>query len=214
MNTDKKTVLVESVRFYAIRLAARHFKKDHSLFDFDDLVQAAMLGATEAAQNYDINHASGANFLTFAAHPMRHRVLSMFRNSTPVHIPRREYDEMTHMERGKWIWNSQIHLSAPGYIGDDGSELSMESMLPSNAPNPDDIMQEDYKKRCVHEMLSELSDGERWLVTTVFGLNGKSEVKVSEIAASYNVTRQAIHYRLTNALKKMRKMAVSKGLYA
>ena len=121
--------LIDGVKFYAVKLAKQYYKKSHSLFDFEDVIQAAMLGASEAAYKYDDQHASKANFMTYAAAPMLNRVITLYRTSTPAHIPRRDYDAMPHNERGRRIWGSHVTLSDPAYRNSDNEDTSLADLL-------------------------------------------------------------------------------------
>lgn len=212
LTPEDRQQLVESVRFYAIKLAKRFYKKQHPLFDFEDVIQAAMLGATEAACKYDDQHESHANFMTYAAHPMLNRVITLYRTSTPAKVPRREYDEMPPFERGKHIWAAHVTLSDPAYRHAD-TDTTLADMLPDPDGAQQDIayIGEDRRKH-VREMVSCLPPREQFVVKAAFGLNGLSEVRLSAIASYHGITRQRVHQQLTSALKKLERMAISRGL--
>lgn len=205
--------LVDGVKFYALKLAKQFYKKQHPLFDFEDVIQAAMLGATEAARKYDDTHESKASFMTYAASPMLNRVITLYRTSTPAHIPRREYDAMAQPDRGRNIWASHVTLSDPAFRSSDNQDTTLADMLPDDTtPNQSEVFMGEDRRAQVREIVGCLPDKERFIVSAAFGLNGFSEVRLSEIASFHGVSRQRVHQQLTSALKKLERMAVSRGL--
>lgn len=200
--------LVLSVEGYAITLAKRMHHKDHPLFDLNDVIQAARLGAVKAAHTYEDDHESGANFLTYAVWKMKNEILNLYQSSTGAHVPRREYEDMTSEQRGHVVWGDRVYMSVPIHRDSDVSDC-LGDIIPAESPET----QCPFTARQVHWMISKLGYNERRVIKAVFGFYG-APISLSALARRRGVSRQAENLYLQRALARMKRMAQARKLNA
>lgn len=197
--------MVESVRGLAIHIAQKAHKVPNGTYDLDDLIQAALLGAISAAQDYDTEHTSEASFSTFAIHRMRQEVMKLYRRSGAAHIPKREYQTLPKAERVRCLFNF-AYTSTP--LTDDG-EVTLEQRLTA-PPEPDELFKFAVQKTVKH-FLARLSPAERDLIEKVYGFRGEP-MSIADAAATRGLSRQRGWQLVQAAMDKIEKMCKRAGV--
>ena len=198
---------VSSVHGLAVTLALSAHKVPNSTYDLEDLIQAAILGATVAAHNYEEEHDSAASFSTYAIFRMRQEIRKLYYKSSVVHIPKRNYMAMKKEDRPKIMFNF-VYLSAP--VGDTSYRPQpFESQLAA-PPEPDELFKTAAQNLLKH-FLMRLSPRKRFLIRAVYGFLGEP-MTIADASALCHVSKQRGWQLIQEALTKIERMCKAQGV--
>lgn len=98
---------------------------------------------------------------------------------------------------------NEISLDEPLSVDDEGSELVIADILPSNTDNYQEVEFEDQKKFLLNT-LSTLSPREKNIMIMRYGLNGQDELTQKEVADLLNISQSYISRLEKKILKKLK----------
>jgi RNA polymerase primary sigma factor len=205
----------------------------------NDLVQEGILGLIRASEKFDWR--KGFKFSTYATIWIRQSIQRGLANSArtirlPVHIDQRERrlartereltaslgrdpsaDEVAaaaEMEVAEVIQLRQARqtpasLDTP--IGDDG-ETAFGHLLPSEQPEPVELVAEADRRDRVAEALGELPDAERRVIELRFGLTGEPETSLEAAGRQLGISGERVRQLEDQALRRLRTRGRLDGL--
>ena len=181
-------------------------KMHNGVYDHDDLLQAALLGAVIAAHMYDEEHESSASFNTYAIWRMKQEISNVWRKSGPAHITKRDYEAMPKSQR-------VVHLCGYSYMSDPvkGADegITLEHTLSAPA-EPDELSKTDVQKT-VNRFLAQVSPAERDMITKVYGFQTEP-MTIVDAAQSRGISRQRGWQVLSSGLTRIRRMCQLAGV--
>lgn len=202
--------------------------------DIEDLVSEGNLGLIKAAQKFD--ETRGIKFISFAVWWIRQSILqSIADNSRQVRLPLNQINALNKINQSQSELEQSLGRKASScelseYLGieQDKIELSLRSGQKSTSldiPLSDDseftlldtiesddladsnTLQSDLSRR-VSDALNILSDKERFVVCSLFGID-TSEMTLSEIGTKLDLTSERVRQIKNSALKKLSKTVLS-----
>lgn len=99
------------------------------------------------------------------------------------------------------------------YEMSNGSEVNLADIIEDERSSFQNSIENDFLKKEVACLLSNLKDRERKVITLRFGLNGAQRQTLEEIGRIYGVTKECIRQTESRALGKLRTNKLSAGLY-
>lgn len=210
--TSRKHIskLATSVKGLAVSMAVKIHKVPSNIYDLEDVIQSALLGAVAAAHDYNDDHESEASFSTYAVPRMRQEINKLYRRSGVTYIPKRDYTAMEKSERARHMF-SVVSLSNPASTDLDHANDTLENFL--SAPEaPSDLFKFAVQKT-VKCFLTRLPPVERDLIEKVYGFQGEPWTLVD--ASSYHGFSKQRGWQLVQAgMKRIEKMCKAAGVRA
>lgn len=229
--TGRDRMLEANVRLVSV-LARRYH---HPTLSFLDLVQEGSIGLIRAIEKYEPG--KNVKFSTYAVYWIWQQLSRAADTSgalirTPVHWnqARRRLGRATPATGGaphttpdsadrrgidparfEQITQTFRFISTDTPIGDD-DDRTLETMLPSEGPEPEEeLLQDDLRVR-LSLVVRELPDREAEIVRRRFGLGDDESETLDEIGQRFNVSRERIRQLETRALRKLKELCVAAGL--
>jgi RNA polymerase primary sigma factor len=103
-----------------------------------------------------------------------------------------------------------ISMDAPLLEGEDGSMY--EVMENPETPSPDKELLNDSLKKEIERVLSTLTQREADIIRLYYGLNGRHQYTLEEIAETFNLTRERVRQIKEKAIKRLKHNTRSKVL--
>jgi len=199
---------------------------------FDDLVQEGMLGLLEAAKTFDPTYDN--KFLSYAIHYVRKNFYTMYESeSVSTNIPKdavwlavrmnraidrfimenERYprdDELlkklkwkpSQLKKARLARQHKVDIDAEIY---DGDKTFHDTLTDVDSVSQADSVEEVERYQILFEMLSKLPETDRYILYRMFGFDG-DETTLTDIALELGMSKQAVWYRKTGALRKLRAM--------
>ena len=220
-----------------VSIAKKHV---NSSMELSDLIQEGNLGLIYAAKNFD--HTRGFKFLTFATWAIRqyiNRAIADQANTIRIPVHKKElisklmkagnkvrqeqgrepdiadYVKVLHMSPEKikdilQIMQDPISLSTP--IGDDEDTILEDFIADTKVMTPEEKSEEMIRKEDVAEILSNLTERERKVITYRFGIGVDYPRTLEEVGKMFNVTRERIRQIEKKAIRRLRHPSRSRYL--
>jgi RNA polymerase primary sigma factor len=114
-----------------------------------------------------------------------------------LNVPAGDIEEVFNMSRP--------HLSIDAPVNDDGDEATfVDQIMDETTPGPDQNLYADTLGRDLWRALGTLSERERSILVTYYGLGGKTPRTLEEIGVELGYTRERIRQLKEQALEKLR----------
>lgn len=225
-----RTRLIEANLRFVVAFA----KKYRNLgLPFPDLINAGNVGMIEAAKRFDPDN--GAKFITYAVWWIKQSILQTLSGSNAVfHLPQKQASLQLKLARTtRHLQNALEHNPSPAELAremnlsepevDDllktrGEEVPIDGLEDGehdyhlldrlsqhNLPAADQLAIEASFRHSVHELLHELDEKERAIVTLRFGLVGDEPRTLKEIGEKLGLSRERIRQLEVQALSKLRR---------
>lgn len=221
--------LIERNRLFAISCA---MEMNTSTVERGDLVAAAFLGLTRAAQRFEPDR--NIRFISYASWWIQQAVLNEMANNgrtvrIPINVQKDLKQARPEIESGATAeevadahgWPASkaqtviqaakqrppLNLDDP-FRMDRPDGLKLSEMLPGPGPVPDDCVEAIHHQQMVETGLARLTPREARIVSRYYGLedgDGGDGVTLQEIADDYDLSRERVRQIVENALVKMRK---------
>jgi RNA polymerase sporulation-specific sigma factor len=173
-----------------LKLVQGVIKKYHFLSrdEYDDLFQEGCLGLLKAIHKYQ--EGKNTKFSTFA--------YACIDNEIKMYLRKRK----------RFLKDVVIMLEEGFEIETDGSANKMFNgycLVSNNEYNPEECFNDKEELEAVKRSLENLTDQERDLVFSFFGLAGKKKEKQCELAIKYQVSQGRISRKIKTILDQMQK---------
>ncbi len=158
----------------------------------DDLVSIGTIGLVKAINTF--NPTKNIKIATYASKCIENEILMYIRKTVPQKL--------------------EISIDEPLNTDSDGNELLLCDILGSDGDDVQRDIEEEEEKIMIHRAISKLSDRDREIICTRFGLCGKKELTQKELADSMGISQSYIsrlEKRIINQLK--RDILKMEGLY-
>lgn len=159
----------------------------------EDLIQEGNYGLIMAAN--DFNEELGCAFSTFATPYIRRAILEAIeRDSRLVRRP--------HHQQSGFVWNESLDEE----LSDgEGSVTTKADMLADEDNMADEFDEKEEISAIVSECLDKLTERERYIVTSVFGIGTDIPMGYKMLACELGISEERVRQIYLSALKKMRK---------
>lgn len=203
--------------------------------DFEDLVQAGMIGMIKAAEKFDLN--MGTEFSTYAVWWIKQSVLrEIMDNGFTVRIPVHKMEQISRVMRWDSFYSEVLDINERMRKISQKTGMPIEnvedciilfhqfikctsldspvgeeedSMLGDFIPNEEmsveEIAENDFLKEQFDKILNDLKPREEEIIRLRFGLDDGQPKTLEQIGAMYGVTRERIRQIEAKALRKLRR---------
>lgn len=206
-----------------------------------DLINEGNVGLIKAAKRFD--ETKGFKFISYAVWWIRQSIIqAIVEYSRMVRVPVNKMSKYTNiMEmQTKFIQEferepsdeeladlcdltvKQLHIILNGRkryssidapVGGDENDLTMLDMMPNEEESPDIKLMEESLAIELKNGLSSLSPREYEILSSFFGINGKSPHTLDEIAELYGITRERVRQIRERALRRLRRIIKKQNLF-
>jgi RNA polymerase sigma factor (sigma-70 family) len=225
-----------------LRLVFAHAKaRRNQGLDFLDLLQEGTLGIIRAVDKFD--YRLGYKFSTYATWWVRQSIDRALADKgrvirLPVHIVERlrkikRVESKLSLELGREPTVTEVAsvtgfdpadvaflrdagrdvLSLDAPLATDPDGLSLADLLPAEDQDVVEAVLQSSDHDELDELLSTLTYRERRVIELRFGLDGKAPRTLDEVGKTFNVTRERIRQIQDQSLKKMKSMALARGMF-
>ena len=234
---EARRKLVQSNLKFVISVAKQYMNKGVS---FLDLISEGNVGLLMAANRYD--YRKGYKFISYAVWWIKQYIAKAFleqsklirlpfnrklqfykiknlqkeRSSKEGELSHREIARILSMKErdvGNIIEATKEHISIFGTMPNGKREVALSEIL-VDAKYSDPETNTLYKslRETISELLEELTERERLIITYRFGLETQSSLSLSKIAEKLNVTKERIRQIEKRAITKLKALSIDKDL--
>lgn len=212
-------------------MAAKRYMNHTSLF-FEDLIQEGNVGLIAAVEKFDPE--KGFRFSTYAMYWIKQAISrAILNNSRSIRIPIHMLELKTKYGKAqKELFESLDREPTIGeiakYMGldvkkvieietlikdpvslntalNDEDDGTLEDLVADpNQDNPDDRMDNEFRAKAINSILDTLSNREKEIIVSRYGLNGKKPKTLDQLGADYKLSKERIRQIEQEALHKMR----------
>jgi RNA polymerase primary sigma factor len=205
-----------------------------------DLINEGNVGLMKAARRFD--ETKGFKFISYAVWWIRQSIIqAIVEYSRIVRVPANKMSKLTRVleaitafvqeyERDPTLEElsevcalsvndvksilegNKRYTSIDAPMGGEENELTMLDLIPTTEASPDIKLMEESLKIEVQSGLSVLSPREYEVLTSYFGLNGRTSHTLDEIADMYGLTRERVRQIRERALRRLRRSINKKNI--
>lgn len=229
-DNSARTRLIEANLRFVVSFAKKY--RNFGL-PFQDLINAGNVGMIEAAKRFDPDN--GAKFITYAVWWIKQSILQTLSGQNAVfHLPQKQANLQLKLARTTRHLQSalehnpssaelarEMNMSEPEVdelLKSRGEEVAIDGLADGERdfqlidrlaqhtlPAADQHAIEASFRHSVHELLHELDEKERTIVTLRFGLIGDEPLTLKEIGEKLGLSRERIRQLEVQALGKLRR---------
>jgi RNA polymerase sigma factor (sigma-70 family) len=203
-----------------LRYAAMMANKYGKVNNYDDLMQEAIIGLWNAAQNFDTS--TNHSFVVYSSWYIKKQIFEYFDSNKTIRIPnhiKRQISTFNKLSENEYfnIYDHQedFDKSVFDYFKDPISTYSIDvpdithySVRPQEIEdkgvNFEDYESEDITKKIINKIVDELKPRYKFIVTHYYGLNDAEELNTNQIAKELGISRQAVHDQLKRIQDKIK----------
>jgi len=176
-----------------VRKISNKFYDINKMVEFDDLVQAGIIGLINAASKYDNNLENKAGFITYAFQYIKREIFSCVNGRSEKEISNNK------------LYNSCVSLDVP--IKED-NDIQLKDTIESIDYGFENVEEKIYisqlRKELESAMLHNNTLKEREILQLCYGWNHQKIFTYKEVAEVLNLNKNSIPQIEFNALKKLR----------
>lgn len=219
---NAKDKLVTSNLKFVVTCAKKYTNQGVALID---LIQAGITGLIYAIDNYDPDR--GYKFLSFAVWYIRREILKeIYNTGRTIRYPityigkitkvKRAYDNFV-MEKGREPTDEELinlaNITQKQYsstVLDKSYCQSLDTPLNETTTLEDTLYEEQstlsdqFTKESISQMLNGLTDREYYVITNFYGLEGKFETSINDIAKDLQLSPERVRQIRKIALRKLK----------
>lgn len=230
-NGEKEALerLVKANLRFVVSVAKQFQNKGLSL---PDLINEGNLGLIKAAQKYD--ETRGFKFISYAVWWIRQSIMQALANQARlVRLPMNKLDsihrinsayhrlfqefhrepsseevaaalEISPEEVEEALGTSSHHVSMDAPLYSESENNLYDILLNENSPSPDDDLMNISLDKEIERSLAKLGQREAEIIRCYFGLGGKEQRTLDEIAEEFGLTKERVRQIKELTMKKMR----------
>ena len=225
-----KNKLVSSNLRLVVMAAKRYM--NHTSLSFEDLIQEGNVGLIAAVEKFDPE--KGFRFSTYAMYWIKQAISrAILNNSRSIRIPihilelktkygKAQKELFESLDREPTIGEIAKHMgldvkkvieietlikdpvSLNTALNDEDDGTLEDLVADPNQDNPDDRMDNEFRAKAINSILDTLSNREKEIIVSRYGLNGKKPKTLDQLGADYKLSKERIRQIEQEALHKMR----------
>lgn len=225
-----KNKLVSSNLRLVVMAAKRYM--NHTSLSFEDLIQEGNVGLIAAVEKFDPE--KGFRFSTYAMYWIKQAISrAILNNSRSIRIPihmlelktkygKAQKELFESLDREPTIGEIAKHMgldvkkvieietlikdpvSLNTALNDEDDGTLEDLVADPNQDNPDDRMDNEFRAKAINSILNTLSNREKEIIVSRYGLNGKKPKTLDQLGADYKLSKERIRQIEQEALHKMR----------
>lgn len=169
----------------------------------DELLQRGQIAMWEVMKRFDVSKET--KFSTYLYYYFKNELQHYFHEQFMTHIPINLIQHLNEVkEKIPYAAIDTESLSQTLFSSESGSDVTLEELIPSDNPNPLDIVLDKDRSERIMKILDKLSPRESKCIQMYFGLNGYEPCTLEIIGKEYNVTRERIRQIIVKALRKIK----------
>ena len=204
-----------------LRYAAMMANKYGKVSNYDDLMQEAIIGLWNAAQNFDTS--TNHSFVVYSSWYIKKQIFEYFDQNKTIRIPKhitaakKKFNELSENEYFN-IYNHQDEFAKVefDYLKDPISTFSIDVVdtthyndriqeIEDKVVNLEDYESEDITKKIINKIVNKLKPRYKFIVTHYYGLNDVEQLNTNQISKELGISRQAVHDQLLRIQEKIKK---------
>jgi RNA polymerase sigma factor (sigma-70 family) len=203
-----------------LRYAAMMVNQYGKVSNYDDLMQEAIIGLWNAAQNFDTS--TNHSFVVYSSWWIKKAIFEYFDSIKIIRLPKHittAIKKFNNLSQGEYfnLYNYQDDFgkSEFDYLKDPISTYSIDvpdtthfndrvQEIEDKGPIFEDYESEAITKKIINKIVDKLKPRYKFIVTHYYGLNDVEQLNTNQIAKELGISRQAVHDQLLRIQEKIK----------